>query len=265
MAALAIQSWRKTSSGRRADHEWMPCWISLGAWPAYRVRLWGLREDDYEVDLLKRERTMMRNGRTDNDRSASPAFKLSPRAWCVSTLALGGLFIGAEVMVADVEAKVETATAFVLVDSEGKKRAELHLTEAGAPELVFYDGGAHRRLVLGLDSDGRPALTLLDADGKSARLQSHIAKDGDARLDLYSLASGKPCLAAAVTKAGTSSVNFFDGKVNRMRFEVAADGAPEAIRIVGDRPNTDLVISATKGRVPQITIHDDGQTVFTAP
>ncbi|MDD4889388.1 MAG: hypothetical protein PHU85_05620 [Phycisphaerae bacterium] len=116
--------------------------------------------------------------------------------------------------------KVIRATAFVLVDDEGRERAKLEMRKDG-PGLAFYDQNGSPRATLGVEVFGM-SLVLADENGK-ARVMQTVGKDGptlslldknekprvclgyvkaEPSLDLFD-ANGEPRVELATTKDGT--------------------------------------------------------------
>ncbi|RPH96496.1 hypothetical protein EHM69_01195 [candidate division KSB1 bacterium] len=56
--------------------------------------------------------------------------------------------------------------SYVLVDSQGKRRAVLGEDAAGSPNLVFYDKDGKILVLLSTKPDGSSSLGLYDKDGK---------------------------------------------------------------------------------------------------
>ena len=71
-------------------------------------------------------------------------------------------------------ADVVSAKQFLLIDEEGKARAELSLVGAGEPALSFYDKAGRTRASLKLLPDGRPHLRLLDGGAGRPVLSSPL-------------------------------------------------------------------------------------------
>jgi len=101
------------------------------------------------------------------------------------------------------------ADSFVLVDSEGRVRAELAITAAGGPAINLYDAGGHRRASLALSDAGEPAIQLHNAAGKQ-------------RAEL------------ALRASGVVGLGFYDEQgTGRAEFFVAGDGAA-ALYLIGE-------------------------------
>jgi hypothetical protein len=161
--------------------------------------------------------------------------------------------------------RIKSAGAYVVVDDSGSKRAELSVDDAGLPAMILYDKSGVRRLLLCLAGDGSPALIFFGGDGKAERVRLAITEKGDAVLGLYGSGSAKPSLRAEASESGATSISFFDGKVDRLKFEVLNPGSPQAIRLLGDRPDCDLVLGLDELGIPQIVIRKDGEVVFRRP
>jgi hypothetical protein len=76
------------------------------------------------------------------------------------------------------------ADKFVLVDGDGRRRAELTMASDGTPGLFLYDENGMRRGAFHLTASGAPALVLHDKDGKP-RAEIAVRADGVVGLGLY--------------------------------------------------------------------------------
>ena len=103
-------------------------------------------------------------------------------------IALG---FGAMFLTAAMPSNMQTVTAqkFVLVDANGKVRADLRLSTFGQPYFSLYDASGRLRADLGLDSGGYPDFSLYDASDK-LRAGLGLGTDGEPGFYL-SNASGK--------------------------------------------------------------------------
>jgi hypothetical protein len=88
---------------------------------------------------------------------------------------------------------------FVLRDSAGRVGATLGW-ETDTPRLALHDPDGRPRAVLSVAAGGAPGLTLLDADGQTARAALVVGPDGAPGLALFDPA-GKPRLAVALFHA----------------------------------------------------------------
>jgi hypothetical protein len=76
------------------------------------------------------------------------------------------------------------ADKFVLVDAQGRRRAELTMAADGTPGLFLYDDNGVRRGSFNLSAAGAPALVLHDKVGK-ARAEVALRTDGVVGLGFY--------------------------------------------------------------------------------
>ena len=98
--------------------------------------------------------------------------------WAVhATLAITGLvLLGAQAEPRAVPPIVE-ATAFHLLDADGRVRSRLGFSFNGQPQLTIMDDDGKPRVRLEVQEGGAPRLTLNDADGK-ARAAFQVSDDG---------------------------------------------------------------------------------------
>lgn len=73
------------------------------------------------------------------------------------------------VMAASVKKTISVVEAerFVLRDRSGAERANIGVGDSGGAGLVLYDRNRNPRVLLDIDSDGRPSLRLLNAGGEN--------------------------------------------------------------------------------------------------
>jgi hypothetical protein len=76
------------------------------------------------------------------------------------------------------------ADKFVLIDSSGRRRAELTMAADGAPGLFLYDENGVRRGAFNLSASGAPSLVLHDRVGKP-RGEVSLRPDGVVGLGFY--------------------------------------------------------------------------------
>ena len=140
------------------------------------------------------------------------------------------------------------ARSFVLVDDDGRERAELTVTEDGSARLLFRDKDGVRGPWIGFRSDGVQALTLTDADGFSylelrvndglpavilygdkagenrrRRAELSVDKDGAASLRLMD-AAGQVVTRVTSRTDGTGDITLFSGAKMKASIWLGDDG-----------------------------------------
>jgi hypothetical protein len=100
------------------------------------------------------------------------------------------------------------AKGFLLVDKDGKPRANLGLLADGSPALTFYDKDRKSRAILGVANDGSPVLLFIDKNGKRrAGLTTSATGSPDLKL---SDKNGKPRAILGVSVDGEPSLILAD-------------------------------------------------------
>ena len=94
-------------------------------------------------------------------------------------------------------ARTVEAERFVLRDARGHAGATLGWEADSTPRLALHDPAGQTRAVLTVGAGGAPGLTLLDADGVTARAALVVGPDGAPGFALFDPA-GKPRLAVAL-------------------------------------------------------------------
>jgi hypothetical protein len=100
-----------------------------------------------------------------------------------------------------------TVQRLILVDKDGKERAELGVVPGGAG-LALTDAAGKARGAFVVTDDGSPGLTLYDADGV-ARATIQVSNNGESGVSLYD-DTGVHRLSAIVNANGAAGVVFYD-------------------------------------------------------
>ena len=100
-----------------------------------------------------------------------------------------------------------TVQKLVLVDKDGKERAELGVVPGGAG-LALTDTNGKARAAFVVTDDGSPGLTLFDVDGV-ARATVQLSSNGESGLSLYDK-TGTHRLSAIVNADGAAGLVFYD-------------------------------------------------------
>ncbi|MHC4645595.1 MAG: hypothetical protein ACYTBJ_08830 [Planctomycetota bacterium] len=124
----------------------------------------------------------------------------------VVLLAAGLMAVGAAKKPADVVDEYK-AKAFVVVDANGTKRAELAMHKEAAPALRLYDGNSKNRIFLGASEDG-PVFSLSDENGKT-RANLDVSERGRPRFRLWD-ANGMERASLDVTEGGRPRFRLWD-------------------------------------------------------
>ena len=106
------------------------------------------------------------------------------------------------------------ADKFVLVDGNGRPRAELTVAADGTPGLFLYDENGVRRGAFSLSADGAPALVLHDKLGKP-RAEVALRADGVVGLGFYDQ-SGEGRAEFFVSSEGAASLYLFGSSGERI-------------------------------------------------
>jgi hypothetical protein len=100
-----------------------------------------------------------------------------------------------------------TVEKLILVDKDGKERAELGVVPGGAG-LALTDTNGKARAAFVVTDDGSPGLTLFDGDGV-ARATIQLSSNGESGLSLYDK-TGSHRLSAIVNTDGAAGLVFYD-------------------------------------------------------
>jgi hypothetical protein len=138
------------------------------------------------------------------------------------------------------------ANSFLLVDKDGKPRADLGLLTDGNPALTFYDKERKPRAILGVANDGSPVLFFIDKNGKRrAGLTTSAAGSPDLKL---SDKDGKPRAILGVSVEGEPSLILSDE--NRALAWFGHAGLVNTrMGTVENRPASSLVLFDKEGKV----------------
>ncbi|HLK84917.1 MAG TPA: hypothetical protein VKT27_00295 [Candidatus Binataceae bacterium] len=126
-------------------------------------------------------------------------------------------------------ARTVTAEKFQMVDSSGKQRGLMHVTESGMAVLSLNDTAGVDRAELRVGSDGSAGLGFFDSTGRKVAIFGEAA-DGRAGVRLFGK-DGKETAGFGSTPTGESAVTLFDANTGRARIGlgVAAKGEPALI------------------------------------
>lgn len=118
------------------------------------------------------------------------------------------------------------AQKFVLLDSEGKTRAQLQAAgKGGAVALTFHDSDEKMRLLLGLDPRQAPTLAMLEGTDKRVEIGMD-GKSGRPHLSLK--AGGRSEVAVRFDEYDRASLSLSDTKGQaRVRISLEPDGRAE--------------------------------------
>lgn len=110
-------------------------------------------------------------------------------------------------MMPSASAQSLTVQKLILVDKNGKERAELGVIPGGSG-LTLLDGTGKQRGAFIITDDGRPGLALYDQSGV-ARATIELSNNGESGLALYD-GSGRNRLSAIVRADGAAGVFLVD-------------------------------------------------------
>ncbi len=182
---------------------------------------------------------------------------MSKRTWLYVALTLSGGFIGGvaatqlapSTAIASRAARSIKASEFVLVDSDGTKRAALQMTDDHSAELVMYDASSRERanilvtkngvgtigfsedagapkVLIGAAPGGRDGVTLYGQNNKLLAGLT-VGNNNEPSLTLYDPNTGRARVGLGVAGNGTPALVLFDGNgKDRAELHVNPNGKP---------------------------------------
>jgi hypothetical protein len=155
-------------------------------------------------------------------------------------------------------AKEVRATQFVLVDENGKTRAEMGTVKVGGSGLILYDENGTVRATLGADKDGS-RLTLFDENGKTRAV---LGADKDApRLIMFDETGTYRAVLIAFKDAPRLAL-FGERGYDDPRVTLIALKDGSYLALSDEKGKTRAVLSGS----PNLTLFDpDGKALFKAP
>ncbi|MCP4590267.1 MAG: hypothetical protein GY842_05965 [bacterium] len=117
------------------------------------------------------------------------------------------------------------ASRFVVVDDEGKKRAEFGVLEDGEAKMVVWNQTRSTAVTVGMGRTGMPRITL--ENSKAEALLDLGILDDQYPVFVMRDANGRRRLGAMVPADGTTAIGLYDTKKgNRCTVSVGQDGDP---------------------------------------
>ena len=117
------------------------------------------------------------------------------------------------------------ADRFVLVDKDGRRRAELTMAADGTPGLVLYDENGVRRGGFNLSAAGAPSIVLHDKHGKP-RAEVALKPDGVVGLGFYD-ERGEGRAELSIAGDGAAALSLFGTRGERIAQLPVRNSKPE--------------------------------------
>ena len=179
------------------------------------------------------------------------------------------------------------AERIILVDSDGRERAELGITPDGGARLSIRDKSMRKAAWVGVFPDGRPSFSIINSRGGAyaeltllkdlsrlvlstpggkTRAGIAISTDGTSGLDLFD-GAGELRASVSVDRLGVSSALSFMDKSStpRVALGVAKEGAAEIV-LTGARGRPRFQLAVPAEGLPVLRLLDDcGRLLWNAP
>jgi hypothetical protein len=138
------------------------------------------------------------------------------------------------------KAKAVSAGAFRLVGSDGKQYASLSRGSKGETTLSFLDGNGRPHMILGMDQNGAPIISMSDDRGLPRLTLSLDDKDGSPQIAMID-GAGLPAITIGAAKETGGAVTIGTVGKDHIFMNVSPDGTP-AIQLWDSKKNPRLLI-----------------------
>ncbi len=171
--------------------------------------------------------------------------------------AISGHIFGTATVDAAAHPHAMMAQKFVLVDSHGRTRGVLDVTQKGVAQLGLYDGTATLRAGLGVGVNGAPALGIYGRDSKP-RAEVGLS-GGVAEVRLYD-ADGTKHVALGVSADGVAGLALLDKEGHDRASLILEQAGTPALRLADNSGTSRIGIDVTPDGLPGIALLAGGKT-----
>ena len=158
--------------------------------------------------------------------------------------------------------KIVRGNVFVLTGKRGKRRGMFMVAKDGAASLAFFDKDGRPRLMLGVSSNGLPALYLMGKNGR-ARATLSMTTDDDVGLELKDN-KGKLRVSVCLFANGVPGILITDKTGRKPAWTATAQGhktiLANAFVLVDEKGKLRAALSVVKGEVGLALYDEKGTT-----